>query len=64
MIEPLKYLLQPVAYERDNETGRVLREIPAETVVVYSAEQAAAAIEKFENGLVEAQAAMNGAGPT
>jgi len=63
MIEPLKYLIQPVAYERDDETGRVLREMPGETVVVFSAEQAVSAIDQFEAQLVELQASMNGASP-
>lgn len=63
MIEPLKYLIQPVAYERDDESGRVLRELPGETIVVFSAEQAASAIEQFEANLVELQASMNGTGP-
>jgi hypothetical protein len=63
MIEPLKYLLTPVAYERDDETGRVLREMPGETVTVYSAEQAKEAIEQFEAKLSELVASQNGAGP-
>lgn len=63
MIEPLKYLIQPVAYERDDETGRVLRELPGETVTVYSAEQAAEAIEQFEQKLSALVASQNGAGP-
>jgi len=61
MIEPLKYLLQPIAYERDDETGRVLREIPGETVAVYSAEQAKEAIEQFEQKLNELAPSQNGA---
>lgn len=52
MIEPFKYLLQPVALER-NGTGRVLREVPAEIVIVYNAEQAAEAIANFEAEIVK-----------
>jgi len=48
MIEPLKYLIQPVAYERDVETGRVIREMPGETITVFSADQAMTAILEFE----------------
>lgn len=52
MIEPFKYLLQPVALER-NGTGRVVREVPGETLSVYSADEAADAIRKFEQALQE-----------
>jgi hypothetical protein len=55
MIEPLKYLLQAVAYERDAETGRVLREIPSETLIVYTADQAAQTIMLFEQSLAAQQ---------
>jgi hypothetical protein len=51
MIEPLKYLLQPIAYERDDETGRVLREIPGQVITVYTANQAADAVMEFEAAL-------------
>lgn len=54
-IEPFKYLLQPVALERDPETGRIVRELPGETLAVYSAAQAAEVIAEFETQL-EAQA--------
>lgn len=47
-IRPFKYLLQPVAVEQDDETGRLLRELPAEPVTVYNGEQALKAIEEFE----------------
>lgn len=50
MIEPFKYMIQPVALERD-ESGRVIREIPGEILSVYSAEKAAEAIESFEEQL-------------
>ena len=53
MIEPLKYLLQPVAYERDDETGRVVREVPGQVLTVFSAEQAAEAVTLFERQLQE-----------
>lgn len=51
-IEPFKYLVQPVAVERD-DNGRVVREMPAEVVSVYSAEQAVQAITEFESTLEE-----------
>jgi Ser/Thr protein kinase RdoA (MazF antagonist) len=51
MIEPLRYLIQPIAYERDDETGRVIREIPGQVVTVYTANQAADAVMEFENAL-------------
>lgn len=50
-VEPFKYLLQPVALER-NGTGRVLRELPAPVLTVYNAEQAAEAVREFEAQLV------------
>jgi hypothetical protein len=50
MIEPFKYLIQPVAIERD-ENGRILREIPGEILSVYSATQAETAIKEFETQL-------------
>lgn len=58
-IEPLKFLLQPVAYERDDETGRVVREIPAQVFTVFSAEEAAFAVNEF----VKAIYSQNGAVP-
>lgn len=51
MIRPFKYLLQAVAVEQDDETGRLTREIPSEPVVVYSAEQAAETILEIERGI-------------
>ena len=48
MIEPMKYLIQPVAVERDPDTGRITREIPGEVITVYNAAQAAEAIVEFE----------------
>ena len=54
-VEPLKYLLQPVAYERDDETGRVIREIPGQVVTVYTADQAAQAVLEFEAALQQIQ---------
>jgi hypothetical protein len=47
MIEPFKYLIQPVALERDPD-GHIVREVSAEPVAVYSLEQAVALIERFE----------------
>lgn len=61
-IEPLKFLIQPVAYERDDETGRVLREMPGQVVTVFSAEQAAEAVTLFERELRELVSA-NGSAP-
>jgi len=52
-LEPLKYLIQPVAIERDTDTGRIVREVPAETMTVYSVEEAAALIVKFESDIGE-----------
>jgi hypothetical protein len=46
-IEPFKYLVQPVAIERDQD-GHITREVAGETVAVYSLEQATALIERFE----------------
>lgn len=54
MIEPFKYLIQPVAIERSEE-GVIVREIPAETIAVYSLEQATQAIETFEANLIAQQ---------
>lgn len=51
-IRPFKYLLQAVAVEVDNDSGRLLREIPAEPVTVYSAEQAVEVIEGIEKQIV------------
>jgi hypothetical protein len=53
MIEPFKYILQAVAIERDDDTGRIVREIPAEPVFVYSAAEAMEAVTKFEENLAE-----------
>lgn len=50
MPEPFKYLIQPVAIERD-ENGQVRREIPGEVLSVYSLEQAVEAITTFEEQL-------------
>jgi hypothetical protein len=50
MIEPFKYLIQPVAVERD-EAGRIVAERPAQTLAVYSAAEAVQAIEQFEQEL-------------
>jgi hypothetical protein len=50
LIEPFKYLIQPVAIERD-ESGRITGEKPAQVLVVYSAAEAVTAIEQFEQEL-------------
>jgi hypothetical protein len=55
LIEPLKYLIQPIAYERDDETGRVLREMPGQVVTVFTAEDAARAVTEFEAALQQLQ---------
>jgi hypothetical protein len=55
LIEPLKYLIQPIAYERDDETGRVLREMPGPVVTVFTAEDAARAVTEFEAALQQLQ---------
>jgi hypothetical protein len=62
-VEPFKYLLQPVALERDEETGRVLREIPGQPVTVFSAEACMEAAELFERGLAEAQNGVSNTAP-
>jgi len=51
MLEPLKYLIQCVAIERDPLTQRVVREVPAETISVFSAEEAHEKITQFEHEL-------------
>jgi hypothetical protein len=53
MIEPFKYLIQPVALERD-EGGQIKREVPGEVISVYSVAQAMEAITEFET-LIEQQ---------
>jgi hypothetical protein len=62
MIEPFKYIIQPVAIERD-DGGRVTREIPGEMVSVYNAEQAVEAITEFEQQLAVFVAEQNGSIP-
>jgi len=52
MLEPFKYLIQPVAVERDAD-GRVVREIPGETRPAYTLEQIAALVELFEAQIAE-----------
>jgi hypothetical protein len=47
MIEPFKYLIQPVAVER-GEDGRIVREIIGETVSVYNIDKAVELIREFE----------------
>jgi hypothetical protein len=47
MLEPFKYLIQPVAIDRDQD-GNIIREVAGETVAVYSLQQATALIERFE----------------
>lgn len=54
MIEPFKYLIQPVAVER-GENGRVVREMPGEVIAVYNADQAVEAIREFEKTITEDQ---------
>jgi hypothetical protein len=49
-IEPFKYMIQPVAIERD-DAGQVRREIPGEVLNVYSLAQAMEAITAFEQQL-------------
>jgi len=47
MFEPLKYLIQPVALERD-EHGKIVGERVAQTQQVFSAAELASVIEDFE----------------
>ena len=60
LIEPFKYLIQPVAIERD-ETGRVIAERAGEVVTVFTAEDAARAVTEFEATLAQI-IAQNGQG--
>jgi hypothetical protein len=62
-VEPFKYLLQPVAVERDDETGRIVKEHPAQVVTVFTAEDAARAVVEFEKALVEMTQQQNGDRP-
>jgi len=50
MLEPFKYLLQPVALERDQD-GQIIREVPGETMHLYTLEQLAGAVEQWETQL-------------
>jgi len=63
MLEPLKYLVQPVAVERDDRTGRLTREVPAAVLTVYDADQAADVIHSFEASLHGLAADLNGGMP-
>jgi hypothetical protein len=61
-VEPFKYLIQAVAVERDDETGRIVKEHPAQVVTVFTAEDAARAVQEFEKTLAEMQS-QNGDRP-
>jgi len=62
-IEPFKYLIQPVAVERD-ETGRIVRELPGEVATVYGVAEAIACVEQFERAISEMDGGeMNGSRP-
>lgn len=54
MIEPFKYVITPVAIERDDD-GKVLREIVGEAASAYSLTQATELIKSFEQQIVAAQ---------
>jgi hypothetical protein len=53
LIEPFKYILQIVALERDDETGKIVREVPSEPFVAYAPEQIINAVLKFEDQIVQ-----------
>lgn len=53
-VRPFKYLLQAVAIEVDDDTGKLVREVYSETVTVYDAEQAAKAITEIEEQIAAA----------
>jgi hypothetical protein len=53
-LEPFKYIVQPVALERD-EDGKVVREVPAEPVSAYSVEQVLELVRAFEDQLTASQ---------
>jgi len=61
MLETLKYLIQPVAIERD-ENGRILREVPGETKSAYSLEQIQQLVAEFEQAIVNANQGGEDAG--
>lgn len=62
-VEPFKYMIQPVAIERD-DAGQIRREIPGEVVSVYSLTQAIEAITMFEEQLKQmTQRSDNGSNP-
>lgn len=55
MIEAYKWLIQPIAIERDDETGRVTRELPGQVVTVFTADDAARAVTEFEAAIQQLQ---------
>jgi len=59
MIEPYKYLLQPVAIERDQD-GRIVAERVAQVITVFNAEEAARAVIEFEASLAQMTASEDG----
>jgi hypothetical protein len=59
-VEPFKYLIQPVAIERDEESGRITREVPGEVLVVFCAEDAERAVTGFEAALKQLTEGRNG----
>ena len=62
-VEPFKYLIQPVAIERDESSGRVTREIPGEVLTVFTAEDAQRAVTEFEATLAQlTEGSLNGKG--
>jgi len=47
MLEVLKYLIQPVVFERDAD-GKIVREIPGETQSAYSLDQLVEMVHTFQ----------------
>jgi hypothetical protein len=53
-LEPFKYLVQPVAIERD-DNGRIAREVPGETLNFYEIAAIPEALRQFEQQLATMQ---------
>ena len=47
MLEVLKFLIQPVAIERD-ANGKIIREVPGEVISIFDPAKAAEAMQGFE----------------
>jgi len=62
MIERFKYIIQAVAIERDDSTGEIIREIPAQPVNAYNINQAVQVMSEFEHRLQPQGGEVNGNG--